>query len=442
MVRRLVVLLSVAVSTVFLGGTDACAGGEWPALRGPNGDGSSDAVPPTTWGPQTNLRWKAVIPGRGSGTPVVADEAVYVLTAVDTGRLGQPEATGGRPGPASMLGAAPMTVHDFDAVAYDLTTGELFWQTTLTSAVPSEPGHNTNTFAPATPVIGGGVLYASFGSYGVFAVDVRTGEQLWKRDLGQMITRAQFGEGASPALHEASGTLLVPWDEEGDSFLYALDAATGKTKWRAARDEPTTWSTPLVTEFEGRTQVVCNGSTVRSYDIADGSLIWSCGGMTGNPTPTPVRFEDSVICMTGYRGFAMKAISLSATGDVTGGEAVLWERSDAAPYVPSPVLAGRRLWFCKSNAGVVGAVDAGSGEAVVQPQRLPGVSSIYASPAAADGRLFWTGRDGVTVVLDADTNGVEVRATNETGEPVDASPVPVGDAILLRGPEHLYCFGE
>ena len=415
---------------------------EWPGFRGPMGTGATTADPPTQWGPDTNVRWKTPIPGRGSSTPVVSGGRVFLLTAIDTGLDGEPEPTGGNPGPAFMLAAAPTTVHAFDVLAYDLATGEKLWQTTAVSAVPSEPGHKTTTFAPATPCVAGGVLYASFGSYGIFAIDAETGETKWSRDLGQQVTRAQFGEGASPSVDVASGTLIVPWDDERDSKLYALDAATGETKWSVERDERTTWSTPLITEFDGRTQVVCNGGTVRSYDIADGSLIWQCSGMTGNPIPTPVRFEDSVICMTGYQGYAVKAIALSAEGDVTDKDAVLWSRTDAAPYVPSPVLAGGRLWFCKSSNGVVSAVDAKTGERVAGPGRLPGVSSLYASPAAVDGLVYFTGREGATTILDAAADDIFALATNETGEPVDASPVPVGDAILIRGEKHLFCFGE
>ena len=416
------------------------AAADWPSFRGPNLDGSVDADPPAAWSAgeagESNLAWKAELPGVGSSTPVVVGDTVFVQLTVDTGQAGEPRETGGRPGPAFMLAPTPTTVHDFVVMAFDVNTGAEKWRTVVASAVPHEPGHKTNNFAPATPCSDGQRLYAFFGSFGVYALSL-DGEVLWSRDFGPQVTRAQFGEGASPAVH--GGTLVVPWDHEGDSRLYALDAATGETRWEVPREEATTWGTPLITQHEGRTQVVTNGGTVRSYDLADGSLIWSLGGMTGNPIPTPVRVGDSVVVMTGYKGYKIQSVKLSAEGDAAG--SVNWTRDDAAPYVPSPSLAGGMLWFTKSNNGIVTALDAETGETVLKPTRLPGVEQIYSAPTAAGGKVYFTGRGGATTVLAAD--GVfNVLAMNEVGETVDASAVPVGRRILIRGTKHLFCFGE
>lgn len=142
-----------------------------------------------------------------------------------------------------------------------------------------------------------------------------------------MRTVASFGEGSTPAV--AEGFLIVPWDHEGDSFVVALDAVSGEEKWKMPRDEGTTWSTPLITEFNGRHQVVMNGAKrVRSYDLQTGESIWECGGQASNPIPSPVRFEDSVICMTGFRGYAIYSIPLSSQGDITDKDVTLWDARD------------------------------------------------------------------------------------------------------------------
>ena len=100
-----------------------------------------------------------------------------------------------------------------------------------------------------------------------------------------------FGEGISPVLHGDS--VLVNWDHEGGSFIVRLDAATGEEKWRQARDEGTTWTTPLVVEAAGTTQVVVNGAKrTRSYDLATGTLLWECGGQVMNPIAMPVALDD------------------------------------------------------------------------------------------------------------------------------------------------------
>src|SRR5262249_6105096 len=154
-------------------------------------------------------------------------------------------------------------------------------------------------------------------------------------------------------------TLVVSWDQEHDSYIIALDAKTGQDKWKTDRDEPTTWTTPVFAEHNGRTQVIVNGTTrIRSYDLATGKLVWQCGGMTVNPIPSLVVNGDHVICMTGYKGSAAVAVPLSATGDVTENGNVTWRHNRGTPYVPSPLLYGGRLYFTQANTGMLSILDA------------------------------------------------------------------------------------
>ncbi|MCA9157460.1 MAG: PQQ-like beta-propeller repeat protein, partial [Planctomycetales bacterium] len=336
-------------------------------------------------------------------------------------------------------GAAPTNYYDFMVIAYDRATGKEVWRSTLTQQRPHESGHSDNSFASSSPITDGQRLYMSFGSRGVFCLDLN-GKQIWDVDLGQMKTRNQFGEGSSPALH--AGTLVVQWDHEGDSFIVALDALTGEEKWRQPRDEQTTWSTPLIAAYNGRAQVIANGTNrVRSYDLESGELIWECGGQTGNPIPSPVRFEDNVIVMTGFRGNAIYSIPLGAKGDVTDRDTIAWHEGDAAPYVPSPVLYKGQLYFVKANNAVLVSRHAKSGELVIDQTRVPGISTVYASPVAAADHIYLTGRDGTTVVLKHGTS-FEVVATNKLTDPIDASAAIVGNEIFLRGKSHLYCIAQ
>ncbi|WP_345320992.1 PQQ-binding-like beta-propeller repeat protein [Novipirellula rosea] len=336
-------------------------------------------------------------------------------------------------------GVAPTHYYAFMVLAYDRASGAEVWRSTVTEQVPHEAGHNTNTFASASPVSDGERLYVSFGSRGVYCLDLN-GKTLWSRDLGKMQTRAQFGEGSSPAV--SGDTLVVPFDHEGESFIVALDAKSGEERWRQTRDEQTTWSTPLITEFNGRTQVVTNGSNrVRSYDLATGELIWECGGQAGNPIPSPVRFEDNVIVMTGFRGYAIYSIPLSSKGDITDSETITWIEEDAAPYVPSPLLYQGQLYFVKANNGVLVSRDVKTGELRIDQTRLPDISTVYASPVAANGYVYLTGRDGTTVVL-KHGNSFEVVAKNKLDEEIDASAAIVGDEIFFRGKQHLYCVAK
>src|SRR5262249_5002611 len=160
------------------------------------------------------------------------------------------------------------------------------WRQVAAEVVPHEGLQPTHSYAAASPTTDGRRLYASFGSRGVYCYDL-DGKLRWKRDLGRMRTRYAWGEGTSPVLH--GDTVVVTWDQEGGSFITALDARTGETRWKVARDEPTSWATPLVVRHKGRTQVVVNGTNrVRSYDLATGEVLWQCGGQTVNAIPSPV----------------------------------------------------------------------------------------------------------------------------------------------------------
>ena len=238
------------------------------------------------------------------------------------------------------------------------------------------------------------------------------------------------------------GRLLLNWDQEADSALHCLDAATGEVKWTAKRDERTTWSTPLVTEFVGKTQIVTNGTTrIRSYDITNGEVLWECAGMTVNPIPSPVRYGGAAIVMSGYRGAAAVSVPLGSNGDLGKDGKVNWRASPGTPYVPSPVLLGDRLYFTSANDALLTVLDAKTGKAVVEKERLPQAKGFYASPVAAAGRVYFVDRCGTTVVLKAG-DAVEVLSVNKLDDLIDASPVAVGKALYLRGEKYLYCVAQ
>lgn len=451
----LVVLTSIFAPRLLANDFYALSAHNWHQWRGPNANGASDSAnPPVEWDESKNIKWKVEIPGKGSSTPIVWQDRVFVLTAIQTDRQiegaagaaeqqtaqQEPPAERGRRGRRGRGrfggGPPPTNFYQFVVICYDRQTGEQIWQQIAAEEVPHEAGHNTNTFASYSPTTDGENLYVSFGSRGIYCFDM-DGNPQWNRNFGKMRTTAQFGEGSSPALH--GDTLVVPWDHEGDSFIVALDAKTGKEKWKVDRDERTTWSTPLFVEYNDRTQVITNGANrVRSYDLATGELIWECGGQTGNPIPSPVRHDDLVVCMTGWRRSAIYAIPLNATGDITDSDAIAWHNTEAAPYVPSPVLYKGQLYFVKNRDGILSSREAKTGDELIGQTRLPGIRSLYASPVAAADRIYFTGRDGTSLVLKHGEK-LDVLATNKLDEGIDASPALVGNELLLRGEKHLYC---
>lgn len=415
---------------------------QWHQWRGPTGDGFAPrGDPPVEWGESKNVAWKVPIPGSGSATPIVWGERIFVVTAADTGKkpgaaAPAPRPAGGRPGGGGMSTPPPTTLWRFDILCLDRKTGKEIWRRTAVEEVPHEGHHASHGYASASPMTDGKRLIVSFGSRGIFGYDLE-GNQTWKVDLGDMKIKVGFGEGSSPVLRGDS--VIVNWDHEGGSFIACLDAATGKEKWRQARDEGTTWVTPFLVDHAGATQVVVNGSKrTRSYDLATGKLLWECGGQTANVIPVPVAKDGTVICASGYRGSAVTAIRLDSKGDVTDSAQVKWKRTDAGPYVASPLLYENLLYFTKERNGILSCVDAGTGELKYGPERLEGIDTIYASLAGAAGKVYVTGREGTTIVVRHGPK-FEVLATNRLSEGIDASPVIVGKQLYLRGAKHLYC---
>jgi outer membrane protein assembly factor BamB len=467
------------------------ASNNWPNFRGPEFTGvSPTAKPPTTWSETENIQWKVELPGRGSGSPIVWGDRIYLQTAIKTDQTTQSEpgtaaatskrsfrltATGGgqllaqaeapptaeptppaegenregrgegrrgRRGGGGFGGFGiekPTNVHQFVVMCIDRNTGKTIWQEVATEAIPHEGHHGTASFASSTPVTDGKNIYVSFGSRGIYSYDM-DGKLRWKKDLGTMRTRHMFGEGSSPALH--GDTLVINWDHEGQSFITALDANTGETKWKVDRDEETTWNTPLIIEHDGKTQVVVNGmNRARGYDIENGEIIWECGGQAMGAIPSTVAYKGIAICMTGHRGAALYAIPLSSKGDITNTEQVAWKLDKDTPYVPSSLLYDDHLYFTKSNNGVISCYQAETGEQIFKAQRIPGIDMIYASPVAADERIYIAGRNGATVVA-KHGDEFEVLATNQLDEPIDATPALVGSEIFIRGEKSLYCIAE
>ncbi len=412
----------------------------WNQWRGPLATGTApDADPPTRWDADTNVKWKTAIPGRGTSTPIVWGDRVFVLTAIDTGKVADDADLPKTDPKLEKKTSAPNTYHQFVVLCLDRKSGAVRWKKVATEQVPHEGHYPTHTYAAGSPYTDGKHLYVSFGSFGVYCYTL-DGELQWQRELGHMQTRFGWGEASTPVL--TGDVLIVNWDQEVGSFIVGLDARTGEVKWKVERAEPTSWATPLVVEHKGRTQVVVNGTKkTRSYDPADGKLLWECGGQTVNCIPSPVTKDGVVFCVSGYKGALAAAISLDARGDVTGTDKVLWKYEKATPYVPSPLLLGDRLYFTQSNTAMLTSLDVKTGKPVIDRERLPGLGELYASPVAAAGRIYVVDRDGTTRVLKAG-DALEVLATNRLGEPIDASPAVVGKQLFLRGEKHLYCIEE
>ena len=417
------------------GWSDDTALHNWGQWRGPLSRGvAPHAKPPTRWSEVENVAWKTDLPGLGHSTPVAWGDRIFLTTAIPIGEKLPPRYSGA-PGAHDN---APITQRQsFVGLCVDRATGKIVWQRALHEALPHEGAHFSASLASASPVTDGQHIYFFFGSYGLYCLDYE-GNTVWSKQLGTQNTKHGHGEGSSPVLHNNS--LVINWDHEGQSFTVALDAKSGDEKWKVERDEVTSWASPIVVAHDGQDQLIVSGTDrVRSYDLKDGSEIWECGGLSANIVASPVAADGMVFAGSSYEIRAMLAIRLKgAQGDLTGTDQVVWTRIRSTPYVPSPLLYQGSLYYLRHYQGILTRLDARTGAEKNGPFRLGPIRDIYASPVAADGRLYFSDLDGTTLVISTDETP-EVLAINRLDDSFSASPCLIGNEIILRGNRRLYC---
>ncbi|HYT68829.1 MAG TPA: PQQ-binding-like beta-propeller repeat protein [Vicinamibacterales bacterium] len=428
------ILAALAFSSLTLAAADTTAEKYWPQWRGPYATGvSKTADPPVEWSETKNIHWKVEIPGRGSGTPVIWGDKVFVLSAVPAvengAALHEPK------------GNQPRIPHKFVVMALDRKTGKVAWERTAREHTPHEGSHpQWGTWSSSSAMTDGEHVYAYFDSFGLYAYDMN-GKLLWEKDLGDKKMRQEFGEGQTPVLY--GDRIVVQWDHQGQSFITALDKLTGAELWRTNRQEIDSWGTPLVVDVGGKPQVIATAmNKVYGYDLETGKVVWEGPGLTMNPIPSAV-YEDGIAILTsGFRGSALRAVRVAdAKGDITASGAQVWSIDHDTPYVPSPLLYDGIVYFLKSNSGILSAYDAKTGKPHYQLQRLEGVPNVFASPVGAKGRVYLAGQEGTTLVIKHGPT-YEVLAKNVLDDGFNASPALVDSELYLRGFKYLYSIGR
>jgi len=417
----------------------------WPQWRGPYANGVAPyGNPPVEWSENKNIKWKIQLPGLGHATPVIWDNQIFVVSAINTGKTVDPDEGKQTRAKRSL---APFTmgtsnIYQFVIYAINRSDGQILWQRTAREELPHEGVQKTATWASCSPVTDGEHVYAFFGSKGLFCYDM-AGNLIWEKDLGNLNIKANWGEGSSPVLY--GNNIIINWDHQDQSSLIVLDKKTGNEIWKVARDEKTSWSTPLIVDNNGQQQIITNASSrVRSYDLANGELLWESSGGSAEVIPSPVAADDMVYIMSGGIMLAnyLQAIKFTeATGDIADSKALVWTHDKDTPYVSSPLLYDDKLYFLKSNDGTLACFNADSGDEYFSRKRQKGFGSVYASPVGAGGKIFISSRNGSTLVV-KHGNQYEVLAVNKLDDSFSASPVVVDNELYLRGEKNLYCIEE
>ena len=443
--RRLLPVASLALlltAVPALSSENGASDGNWPSFRGADSLNSTADDPrlPETWSQTENVVWVTDVPGLGWSSPIVWGDKVFVTTVWSEAEIEEPKKGlyfgGNRMQPSK-------DIHHWAVYAFDRDTGETVWEKEVHAGPPEANRHLKNTYASETPVTDGERLYAYFGNQGVYAFTL-DGELVWSKELDSASTRYGWGTAASPVVYE--DRLFIVNDNDEQSYLLALDSATGKELWRVNRDEGTNWSTPYVWENELRTELITTGTDqVRSYDL-DGNLLWFFEGMSSITITQPFSVHGLLYISSGYIGDQDRpvyAIRPGASGDITleGGaesnEHIVWFKPQAGPYNPTPLVYGD-LYYTLLDRGFFTAHDALTGDEVYSKQRIArGAGAFTASPWAYNGKIFVLSEDGDTYVIEAGEE-FKVVGTNSLDEMAMATPAIADGSLYLRTRTKLY----
>ena len=407
LVQRAVFVVLVAANAHLVWAED------WPEFRGPTAQGLSQAIDlPLTWSETESIAWKIRIPGRGWSSPVVLGGKIWLTTGVDGGN--------------SLQGG-----HSLRAVGIDLDSGRILHNVEVFRLEGPPSLHTKNTSASPTPILEEGRVYVHFGSFGTAALNSQA-EILWK---SQHLRYAElYGPAGTPAL--GGDLLLVSCDGTDKQFVAALDKNTGEVRWKTLREDgDMAYSTPLVIRSEGLQQVISTGGNQAvSYELSSGKKLWWIRYRGFSQVPRPL-FAHGLVYLTNPAREGppnLYAVRPQGRGNVTDSH-VVWTWNRGVPITPSPLIVGDEIYFV-NDQGILTCLDARHGKEHWRA-RLGG--NFSASPAYADGKIFFLGEEGKATVIKPGPH-FEKLAENQLDGRTLASMAIADQSILIRSDTHLY----
>ncbi len=398
---------------------------DWPAFRGPSGNGAStEKSAPLNWAPDKNIKWKVALPQDGNGSPAVSNGLVFVACSEDP------------KGKRRSL------------YCFDRKDGKQKWIKTVEFG-KEEKTHETNPHCSSTPAADGKHVVVWHGSAGLHCYDFE-GKETWSRDLGEFVHI--WGFGTSPLIYE--GKVILNTGPGKRIFVAAFDVETGKTIWEA--DEPMkgdgehneagqwmgSWSTPVVAKVDGKDNVICTLPTrVAGFDPKDGKLLWWCDGVShkkGDLSYSSPVVGDGLCLVIGGFGGPGFAAKLGGSGDLTANR--LWRLEDRPQSIGSGIFVDGYVYQPQAGPDRIECIDPKTGKVVWKDRGAGG--AYWGSVVSAAGRLYVTSQKGATVVFKPNPEKFELLATNALNETCNATPAVSNGEIFIRTYKHLYCIAE
>jgi outer membrane protein assembly factor BamB len=399
---------------------------DWPAFRGPSGNGiSKETSAPLEWATDKNVRWKTKLPREGNGSPIVSNGCVFLACAEDAKGLRR-----------SLL-------------CFDRESGRQKWVRAVDFG-REMPTHKTNLYCGSTPVSDGERVVVWHSSAGLYCYDLE-GHELWSRDLGEF--EHMWGYGSSPILH--NDRIILNCGPGKRTFVTAIDLKTGDTFWE--KDEPFngdgernengkymgSWSTPVIANVDGQDQIVCAMATrLNGYDPDNGDIIWTCDGIRGPKGDlaysSPMISGELCVMIGGFNGPGL-GLKLGGTSDVTATNR-LWHNDKNPQNIGTGVFIGSNIY--RSNAGrpsIVQCINPETGKVIWTG---PSGGSSWSSVVGTKSHLYLTNQEGTTVVFKANPTKFEAVAKNELHGASNSTMAISDGEIFIRTFEYLYCIAE
>lgn len=419
----------------------------WPQWRGPNAQGVSEAKGlPEKWSAtenkKENIKWTAELPGKsergGNSSPCVWGDRVFLTASVALGgeiRKGNPE----HPQKEGPMSDFRFTKYQFRTLCFDRLTGKSLWMRPVPFENPTQSVIMVEgDYANPTPATDGEIVVVSFGIRWLLAYDME-GALKWRYEMPDEDPISPGSDGNSPII--VGDRVVAVREASNGPYIVALNKQNGQELWKVKRDEEIgAHSTPVLADVDGKKQILTSNTRVRSYDYATGAVVWECGGLPKGVIPTIVLGHGLMFAASSGPTTLLEAIKLGRTGDLTGTDAVAWKTDRGVPHVPTPLVYGDEL-YVPDDKGILSCFEAKTGKLRYDRTRLHGINELYASPVAAEGKIYFLSEEGTMVTIKAGPS-FEVLATNEIPGKFRATPALVDGMILLRSDKHLYAIAQ
>jgi outer membrane protein assembly factor BamB len=383
---------------------------EWIRFRGPNGTGLAPGEFLTEWD-TTQLAWTAQLPGKGHSSPVIWGNRLF-LTSGD-------EDTGAR-----------------YAICIDTETGSILWQKEFPS---SQSRINAlNSFGSSTPAVDQDRVYIAWAGseeHVLLALD-HEGNLAWRREFGPY--KSSHGHGSSPLVYK--DTVILVNDQIGESFILAVDAETGRDRWKTPRKGgAAAYATPCVIQpGDGPEQLVfCSESDgMTAMEPSSGKILWQVAdAFTARVCSSPLYAAGLVIQSCGEGGGGKRMVAVRPPKDEAGRPEIAWELNAGPPYVPMPVAVGDRL-FCVHDNGTILCLNTETGD-LVWKEKLRS-AKFFGSPIHAGGFIYCITTKGDVIVIRA-ADEFELAGRIPLEQESNSTPAVANGKMFLRTTSKLLC---